>query len=282
MSINFHAYQNKGYLLSVYEVVYQQWCEKFTGFDPRRAARILNLEYDKDYVYVVYYNQRFRLRRKDGVLEKEILEEGMSHVLKMNAKEGTGSSSDAVANRKSKKPLSSSYGAGAVGSAFAPSDMDLTVDALISEGCEAGWTEDVFFNEGMAIYHYLEDVKDEPGKSGVLIPNSSLDPRAVRKEDVLGKDFAEHFIGDCDGLEKACIALGGRKVNTKADVAYEFDAFAQIAVQVHFYDEDDDFPAQVQMMIDSQVTDYVHLECTGCFFSDIFERLIAQRNSFTN
>lgn len=265
MSINYHAYQNKGYLLSVYEVVYKQWCEKFAGFDPRRAARILNLDYDKNFVYVNYYNQRFRLRLKDGVLEKEV-KDGSSR----DGIETAGTSSSGRVNTRNKAVgLSQGY------SPFAPSTMDLVVEELNRSVCDEGWTEDVFFNEGMAIYHYLGDVKDEPGRSGVLIPNASLDPRAVRKEDILGKDFASHFVGDCKGLEAACIALGGRAIDTKADVAYEFDAFPQIAVQVHYYDEDDDFPAQVQMMIDSQVTDYVHLECTGCFFSDIFERLIA-------
>lgn len=263
MSINYHAYQNKGYLLSVYEVVYEQWCQRFTDFDPKRAARILNLDYDKEYVYANYYNDRFRLRLKDGVLEKAVKEAGPVQAGKEEKKE--------------KKSLSSSYSGGI--SPFAPTALDLALDNLERDTCEAGWTQDVLFNEGMAIYHYLGDVKDDPGKSGVLIPNVSLDPRAVRKEDILGKDFASHFIGDCEGLEKACQALGGKAIPTKADLAYEFHAFAQIPVQVHFYDEDDDFPAQVQMMIDSQVTDYVHLECTGCFFSDIFERLIAYKES---
>ena len=72
MSINFHAQQNRGFRFSVIEEIQRKWRERFTGYDPERAARILELERDEKYLYVRYYDDLFRLRLADGVLEKKL------------------------------------------------------------------------------------------------------------------------------------------------------------------------------------------------------------------
>ena len=73
-------------------------------------------------------------------------------------------------------------------------------------------------------------------------------------------------------MEAICRKLGGVKQN-KGDLCYEFEAFPQVHLQVLFYDADEDFPAQVKVLVDRHVTDYIHFETTGCLISDLFEKI---------
>ena len=221
MSINFHAYQCRNYLLSDYEEIEKQWHSEFTDYNPDRVMKILNLERDDMYLYIRYFQTLYRMNLKNGVLEKQT------------------------------EPESELPG-------------------------ENGWTGRVYFNESMVIYHLLHYVKDHPENSGVWIPNSRLDTRAARndqREDLLFTSFCTQFSGKTDLLELACKKLNGTPVQTKADLSYQFHAFPQVPLQLLFWDADEDFPAQVQILVDQHITDYVHLETTGCMVSDLFERL---------
>ena len=221
MSINFHAYQCRNYLLSDYEEIEKQWHSEFTDYNPDRVMKILNLERDDMYLYIRYFQTLYRMNLKNGVLEKQT------------------------------EPESELPG-------------------------ENGWTGCVYFNESMVIYHLLHYVKDHPENSGVWIPNSRLDTRAARndqREDLLFTSFCTQFSGKTDLLELACKKLNGTPVQTKADLSYQFHAFPQVPLQLLFWDADEDFPAQVQILVDQHITDYVHLETTGCMVSDLFERL---------
>ncbi|MDO5411394.1 MAG: DUF3786 domain-containing protein [Lachnospiraceae bacterium] len=231
MSINFHAYQCRGYLFRDYEGICKQWLTAFTNYDPARVMEILDLKRDDDFLFLTYFQRPFRLRLANGVLEKKLDE----------------------------------------------SDPDIPADGVWSEYhyYEGGWTDRVYFNEAMSVYHLLSNVKDHPLLHGVWIPNRELDPRAIgnKREDLLCKTFAEQFAGKLDALDLACRKLNGKKLKSRADLSYEFEAFPRVALQLHFWDEDDEFPAQVQILVDRNITDFVHLETTGCMASDLFEIL---------
>lgn len=47
----------------------------------------------------------------------------------------------------------------------------------------------------------------------------------------------------------------------------------QIQLQLHFWDADEDFPAQTQILVDRKITDYIHFETVGCLISDLLEKL---------
>ena len=228
MSINYHAYQNRGFKLSTFKEIEKQWVDRFTGFNPERIAAILDLEHDKDFLYIRYYNKEFRLRLDIGRIEKK-----------------TDDPYDCI---------------------FMPDEIPL----------EEGWHGDVYTNEAMAIYHILYYTVDNPILTGEWINNKALDPRHVRhkNEDVLFDDFASHFQGDTNKLKEACEAFGGTPIVSKADAAYQFYPFPQIPIQIIYWEADEDFPAQVQALVDKNITDYVHIETTGCLVSDLFERII--------
>lgn len=212
MSVNYHAFQSRGYLFTTHEALCEQWRSAFSGFDPAETAGILNLTYDTEYLYLQYFQKPYRLRLRDGVLEKQ-----------------TG---------------------------------DI-------------WTEKLYFNESMSIYHLLRYTVPAPRTAGVWVPNSALNAAASHRQnmpDPLLIPFARKFAGKTSLLEEACEKLGGRKID-KGDVGYEFYAFPQIPLRLIFWDADEDFPAQAQVLFDQYVTDYIHFETTGCIVSDLLEAL---------
>lgn len=222
MSVNYHAFQNRGFLFSNSEAVAEQWRSAFSDYDPSRIAEILHLKSEDNYLYLSYFQTPYRLRLTDGFLEKKT-----------------------EANSK------------------APEE-------------KAGlWTEDLYFNEAMSIYHLLHYTKDQPLLSNIWVPNTELDGAATRSravQDPLLDPFARRFTGKTEDLETACRKLGGQKLS-RGDVSYQFEAFPQIQLQLMFWDADEDFPAQTQVLVDRRITDFVHFETVGCIISDLLEKL---------
>ena len=211
MSINYHAYQSRGYIFEDFELLCEQWRTKFTDYDPKRVAQILNLTYDSEYLYISYFQNPYRLYLKNGILEKKT---------------------------------------------------------------ESGWTKELFFNETMSIYHLFYYVVDVPQISGIWIPNDNLDARrrSGKNNDILLQTFSVKFSGNCEALKTACERNHGKPFQ-KGDVSYEFEVFEQIFIRLIFWDKDEDFDAQTQILVDSKITDYVHIETTGCIVSDLLEKL---------
>lgn len=73
------------------------------------------------------------------------------------------------------------------------------------------------------------------------------------------ESLAAAFSGRAGQLERGLLALGGRKL-TGGDVACEVNAFPDFPVQVRFWDGDEEFPAQVNLLFDRNCTDLIHVE----------------------
>lgn len=236
MSANFHAFQNRKFLFEGYEVIAGTWRERFTGFSPERIAGILNLETDSEYLYITYYGKRYRLRTADGILEKYELQDNSGEEWADRARVGR------------------LYG-------------------VKTETKE--WTKELFFNEAMAIYHILTYTKDNPVLSGTFIPaeQAEMAGNGSRKgPDPLMDAFARAFAGKTESLEAAAERLGGTKLD-KGDVGYEFTAIGPLKLRMIFWDADEDFPAQLQILVDSRITDYIHPETIGCLIADLFDNM---------
>lgn len=292
MSVNYHAYQCRDYLLSDYEEIYLQWQKAFAQYDPERVCRILNLERDDTYVYVNYLHTLFRIHLKTGTMEKQLNQEeiiadrirnsfrkSLSHEENRKKQQGLFSEIKEILKKQGRDgqnlPAGSSY--------IKLNDREETDSWSLAAECrqileeDHGWTDQVYFNEGMAVYHLLSFVKDNPHLSGQWIPNTNLDPRAGKsnpKEQLLFSEFADLFAEKTERLHDACMENHGTEISSRADLAYQFEIFPQVSVQLQFYDRDEEFPAQVQIFVDRRITDYVHMETTGCIVSDLFEKLI--------
>lgn len=55
--------------------------------------------------------------------------------------------------------------------------------------------------------------------------------------------------------------LGGKKIPF-SDIGYQIDAFSCIPMRFLFWDEDDEFPAQANILFDKSATDFIHVEST--------------------
>ncbi|MDO4299593.1 MAG: DUF3786 domain-containing protein [Lachnospiraceae bacterium] len=220
MSVNYHAFQSRGYLFSNSEAVCEQWRTAFSDYEPSKIARILKLRADEVHLYLSYFEVPYRLCLKNGILKKS------------------------------------------------PDHGQI-------------WTDELYFNETMSIYHLLYYTRDYPRTANVWVPNTQLDgvvSRNPRVPDPLLSPFAREFTGRTEALDKACRKLNGIRLD-KGDVSYEFAAFPQIHLQLVFWDADEDFPAQVQILADKYVTDYVHYETIGCIISDLLELLSSAASS---
>lgn len=148
-------------------------------------------------------------------------------------------------------------------------------DGILEKQEGDGWTQKLYFNESMAVYHLLHFTKDLPVISGKWVPGHTIDGVVSRNpavKDPLLSPFEKRCGGRTEALRAACLAAGGEAVQA-GDAAYEFEAFPQVHLRLVFWDQDEDFPAQVQILVDQCVTDFVHYETVGCMIADLLDQL---------
>lgn len=71
--------------------------------------------------------------------------------------------------------------------------------------------------------------------------------------------YAATFSGHMPELEQALIRMGGEKI-PYSDVGYQVKAFECIPARFLFWEGDDEFPAQANMLFDASATDFIHGE----------------------
>ncbi len=86
--------------------------------------------------------------------------------------------------------------------------------------------------------------------------------------------FAETFCGQAEQLAAACEALGGVRLG-HSEVGYQLASFACIPLRFLFWDGDDEFPAQGNILYDRSANDFIHVESTVSLAMEGIERLIA-------
>ena len=68
-------------------------------------------------------------------------------------------------------------------------------------------------------------------------------------------------------LRKACEALGGTLL-PQGDVGYVLPVFPFLNIAVLFWDKDEEFEAQANMLFDSEITEFMHEENVVCVAAD--------------
>lgn len=71
----------------------------------------------------------------------------------------------------------------------------------------------------------------------------------------LAKQFDE-----ADQLTEACTALGAQEIDSKADAACQFEFLPNVFIQFLFWEGDDEFPAQSQILFSNNVTAFFSSE----------------------
>ena len=75
------------------------------------------------------------------------------------------------------------------------------------------------------------------------------------------------FSGKTEELRKACEALGGTLL-PQGDVGYVLPVFPFLNIAVLFWDKDEEFEAQANMLFDSEITEFMHEENVVCVATD--------------
>ena len=77
----------------------------------------------------------------------------------------------------------------------------------------------------------------------------------------------ELFAGKTEELRKACEVLGGTLL-PQGDVGYVLPVFPFLNIAVLFWDKDEEFEAQANMLFDSEITEFMHEENVVCVAAD--------------
>jgi len=87
--------------------------------------------------------------------------------------------------------------------------------------------------------------------------------------------IARAFSGHVEGLEAACLALGGQPFDTdvSCQLAYGFQALPRVPVVLIFHDADDDFPAQCTLLFRKNAAGYLDMECLAMIGGILANRL---------
>lgn len=126
------------------------------------------------------------------------------------------------------------------------------------------------FNTCMDIYNLFHYSIDIPVASGILVPFRQVKRvypfEAAYKRTVL-KTLQETFSGHVEELKKACEKLGGKPL-PQGDAGYQLSVYPFLDIAVYFWDGDDEFEAQANMLFDSNITDFLHEENVVCVAAD--------------
>lgn len=126
------------------------------------------------------------------------------------------------------------------------------------------------FNTCMDVYNLFHYSIDIPVASGILVPFRQVKRvypfEAAYKRTVL-KTLQETFSGHVEELKKACEKLGGKPL-PQGDAGYQLSVYPFLDIAVYFWDGDDEFEAQANMLFDSNITDFLHEENVVCVAAD--------------
>ena len=126
------------------------------------------------------------------------------------------------------------------------------------------------FDTVMNIYNTFYYSAAHPVASGNLVAFRQVKRvypfEAAYRRTIIFK-LQELFAGKTEELRKACEALGGTLL-PQGDVGYVLPVFPFLNIAVLFWDKDEEFEAQANMLFDSEITEFMHEENVVCVAAD--------------
>ena len=130
-------------------------------------------------------------------------------------------------------------------------------------------------NTKLNVYTLFGYCKEYAALTGRWVPFRDLrgaSPFAPAFQKGILEPLAATFAGHAEELEQACIQLGGTKLE-HGDVGYELKSFDCMPVRIFFWDEDEEFSAQANILFDYSATDFIHVESTVSIAMEALYRL---------
>ncbi len=136
------------------------------------------------------------------------------------------------------------------------------------------WVKD--FRNLMILYHLLYYSKEEPALSGEWVPFRQLKTAGIfdgayRK--MVLEPLAEAFSGKVKSLEKAADTLGFKRERF-GDISVEIPVFDCLSLILIFWDGDEEYPAQANLLFDKNITDFTHPETVVLIAEEAAARMI--------
>lgn len=126
------------------------------------------------------------------------------------------------------------------------------------------------FDTVMNIYNTFYYSSSHPVASGNLVAFRQVKRvypfEAAYRRTIISR-LQDTFSGKTDALRKACEALGGTPF-PQGDVGYVLPVFPFLNIAVLFWDKDEEFDAQANMLFDSEITEFMHEENVVCVAAD--------------
>ena len=126
------------------------------------------------------------------------------------------------------------------------------------------------FDTVMNIYNTFYYSAAHPVASGNLVAFRQVKRvypfEAAYRRTIISR-LQELFSGKTEELRKACEALGGTLL-PQGDVGYVLPVCPFLNIAVLFWDKDEEFEAQANMLFDSEITEFMHEENVVCVAAD--------------
>ena len=126
------------------------------------------------------------------------------------------------------------------------------------------------FDTVMNIYNTFYYSAAHPVASGNLVAFRQVKRvypfEAAYRRTIISR-LQEPFAGETGELRKACEVLGGTLL-PQGDVGYVLPVFPFLNIAVLFWDKDEEFEAQANMLFDSEITEFMHEENVVCVAAD--------------
>lgn len=126
------------------------------------------------------------------------------------------------------------------------------------------------FDTVMNIYNTFYYAAEHPVASGNLVAFRQVKRvypfEAAYRRTIIFR-LQKTFSGKTAELKKACGILGGTPL-PQGDVGYVLPVFPFLNIAVLFWDKDEEFDAQANMLFDSEITEFMHEENVVCVAAD--------------
>jgi hypothetical protein len=127
-------------------------------------------------------------------------------------------------------------------------------------------------NNGSVLLYYLLSIgRGDPENSYVLFESI---PRMISglgfQNRMMSRPLEQKFGNDYAKFSEAAAKLGGMEEEARMGKhTWKFDVLPKIPLKVVFYEADDEFPTNIQIMLDKTALQFLEFEClafmVGCF-----------------
>jgi len=136
--------------------------------------------------------------------------------------------------------------------------------------------KELSFCTHMGIYHLFHYALPGAKTSGEWVPLRGI-RRAAPFEKAFLQQTLQPFAQFCDGRLPALISAGERlgfRRLPQSDAGFEADVYDCMKLRVLFWDGDEEFPAQANILFDANANDFLHEETIIMMGMEVLQRLM--------